>query len=209
METRIAQGTDEWLRLRLGKITASRMADVMAKTKSGPSASRKNYMMELICEKLSGESVEFYKNAAMQRGNDLEPVARGAYEADKGLFVVEEGLVDHPQIKGLAASPDGLVGDDGLLEIKCPNTATHLDFLKTSKIPSKYILQMHTQMICTGRNWCDFVSYDDRLQGLEYKCIRVYLDKQIANHIIEEVNLFIENMNDELTEIEKLKEAMK
>jgi len=209
METRIAQGTDEWLKLRHGKITASRMADVMAKTKSGPSASRKNYMMELICEKLSGESVEFYKNAAMQRGNDLEPVARGAYEADKGLFVVEEGLVDHPKIKGLAASPDGLVGDDGLLEIKCPNTATHLEFLKTSKIQSKYILQMHTQMICTGRNWCDFVSYDDRLQGLEYKCIRVGLDRQIANHIIEEVNLFIENMNDELTEIEKLKEAMK
>jgi len=209
MEIRIAQGTEEWLRLRLGKITASRMADVMAKTKSGPSASRKNYMMELICEKLSGESVEFYKNAAMQRGNDLEPVARGAYEADKGLFVVEEGLVDHPQIKGLAASPDGLVGDEGLLEIKCPNTATHLDFLKTSKIPSKYILQMHTQMMCTGRNWCDFVSYDDRLQGLEYKCIRVYLDRQIASHIIEEVSLFIENMNDELTEIEKLKEAMK
>jgi len=202
------QLTPEWFAARLGKITASRMADVMAKTKSGPAASRKNYMMELICEKLSGESVDFYKNAAMQRGTDLEPIARGAYEASKGLFVKEEGLVDHPTIIGLAASPDGLVGDNGLIEIKCPNTATHLDFLKTSKIPSKYILQMHTQMICTGRNWCDFVSYDDRLQGLEYKCVRVELDPKISNDIETEAKLFIEEMNNELIEIEKLKEAI-
>jgi putative phage-type endonuclease len=200
------QLTPEWFAARVGKLTASRMADVMAKTKSGPAASRKNYMMELICEKLSGESVDFYKNAAMQRGTDLEPIARGAYEASKGLFVKEEGLVDHPTIIGLAASPDGLVGDDGLIEIKCPNTATHLEFLKTSKIPSKYILQMHTQMICTGRNWCDFVSYDDRLQGLEYKCVRVKLDVNTVIDIETAAITFISEMNHELIEIEKLKE---
>ncbi len=201
------QRTEGWFQARLGKVTASRVDDVMAKTKSGYSASRKNYMMELICQTLSGSCEDNYVSSAMQRGIDLEPVARGAYEADRGLFVNETGFVIHPEIDHFGASPDGLVGADGLLEIKCPNTATHLAFLKSGKPDRKYILQMHAQMLCTSRKWCDFVSYDDRLQGLEYKCVRVDFDEGLANEILTEVNLFIEEMNNELVFIENLKQA--
>jgi putative phage-type endonuclease len=203
------QGTTEWFNARLGKITASRLNAVMAKTKSGPAATRANYMMELICQKLSGQREESYSNAAMERGVELEPIARGAYEAANGLFVEEIGLVNHPAIKGFAASPDGLVGDKGLIEIKCPNTATHVEFLKSGKIKRDYILQMHAQMLCTDRDWCDFVSYDDRLDGLEYKCVRVDLDHNLAHEIMMEVNKFLTEMDAELQTILKLKEESK
>jgi len=202
----IKQGTDEWHNARLAKVTASRLSAVMAKTKSGYSATRKNYMMELICQKLSGQREESYTNTAMQRGNDLEPIARGAYEADKGVFVDEVGLILHPAEIDFAASPDGLVGNDGLVEIKCPNTATHVEFLKNGKPKREYILQMHGQMLCTGRRWCDFVSYDDRLQGLEYKCVRVEFDKVLADEIIKEVTSFLVEMEKELIEINKMRE---
>jgi putative phage-type endonuclease len=203
------QGTTEWFNARLGKITASRLNAVMAKTKSGYSATRSNYMMELICQKLSGQREESYSNAAMERGVELEPIARGAYEAANGLFVEEIGLVDHPAIKGFAASPDGLVGDKGLIEIKCPNTATHVEFLKSGKIKRDYILQVHAQMLCTERDWCDFVSYDDRLDGLEYKCVRVEFDPNLAHEIMMEVNKFLTEMYLELQTILKLKEESK
>ena len=203
------QGTSEWFEARLGKITASRLSAVMAKTKSGPAATRANYMMELICQKLSGQREESYSNAAMERGVELEPIARGAYEAANGIFVEEIGLVDHPAIKGFAASPDGLVGDKGLLEIKCPNTATHVEFLKSGKIKRDYILQVHAQMLCTDRDWCDFVSYDDRLDGLEYKCVRVEFDTNLAHEIMTEVNKFLTEMDAELQTILKLKEESK
>lgn len=199
------QRTDEWYSARLGKVTASRLSDVMAKTKSGYGAARKNYMMELICQKLSGEAQEGFTSAAMQRGIDMEPIAKAAYEADKELFVEDCGFIQHPAKSGFGASPDGLVGDDGLIEIKCPNTATHLEFLKTGKPDRKYILQMHGQMLCTGRKWCDFVSYDDRLAGLEYKCVRADYDENLANEIILEVKKFLNEMDDQLKEIEKLK----
>lgn len=203
----IKQGTDEWHNARLGKVTASKLSAVMAKTKSGYSATRTNYMMELICQTLSGQREEGYTNAAMQRGNDLEPVARGAYEADKGVFVDEVGLVIHPVESGFGASPDGLVGKDGLLEIKCPNTATHVEFLKNGKPKREYILQMHGQMLCTGRKWCDFVSYDDRLKGLEYRCVRVEFDEELGNEIIKEVTSFLCDMEKELIEINKMREG--
>lgn len=199
------QGSEEWHNARLGKITASRLKDVMAKTKSGYSASRKNYMIELICQKLSGVAEQGYCNAAMQRGIDLEAVARSVYEADKGVFVEEQGFILHPVGTGFGASPDGLVGENGLIEIKCPNTSTHVDFLKTGKPKREYILQMHGQMLTTGRVWCDFVSYDDRLPGLEYKCVRVDYDKELANEIIIEVSKFINEMDKEIEEINKLK----
>ena len=203
------QLSKEWHHARLGKITASRLSDVMSKIKSGYSASRKNYMMQLICEKLSGYKEEGHTNAAMQRGIDVEPIARGAYEADKGLFVEECGFIVHPVESGFGASPDGLVSDDGLIEIKCPNTATHVEFLKSGKPKREYILQMYGQMLCTGRKWCDFVSYDDRLPGLEYKCVRVNYDHDInlGNEIIMEVTKFLNEMEKELNEINKLRAA--
>lgn len=190
------QGSESWFAARLGRVTASRVADVMAKTKSGYGASRKNYMMELLCQRLTGKREDSFTNAAMQRGTDLEPIARGRYEIENSLFVDEVGLVDHPSIETFAASPDGLVGDIGLLEIKCPNTATHVDFLQSGKIPAKYQTQMTVQMLCTERKWCDFVSFDDRLpEALQYKCKRFELDEARGKEITEAVVLFLAELD--------------
>jgi putative phage-type endonuclease len=192
----IEQGSAEWFASRLGKVTASKVYDVMAKTKSGYGAARKNYMMELLCQRLTGAREEGFTNAAMQRGNDLEPMARGRYEIENDLLVSETGLIDHPEIEGFAASPDGVVGDDGLIEIKCPNTATHIDFMKTGKINPRYQSQMTAQMLCTGRNWCDFVSFDDRLpENLEYRVQRYELDKAFAVEMLAEVKKFLDELS--------------
>lgn len=157
------QGTAEWHAARCGKVTASRVADVIAKTKSGPSASRGNYMAELVCERLTGVVGDAFKSAAMEWGTAQEPYARAAYEAAGGVLVEEVGFVPHPTIEMSGASPDGIVNGEGLVEIKCPNTATHIDTLLSGKVPERYITQMQWQMACTGYPWCDFVSYDPRL----------------------------------------------
>jgi putative phage-type endonuclease len=190
------QRTDSWFSARLGKVTASRISDVMAKTKSGPSASRKNYLMQLLCERLTGRKEECFTSAAMQRGTDMEPIARSAYEVDKGVMVQECGFVPCPMIEMAGASPDGLVGNDGLVEIKVPNTATHVDFLRTGQIDSGYQLQMMFQMMCTGRKWCDFVSYDDRLpEPLQYKCVRLMFNEEVAASIHKEVTAFLAELD--------------
>lgn len=160
--TQVIQGSPEWFAQRVGKATASRIADITAKTKTGPSTSRANYLAQLVAERLTGNAAESFSNAAMQHGTETEPLARMAYEVATGRFVTEIGMVQHPRIVMSGASPDGLV-DDGLIEIKCPNTATHIDTLLTKKAPSKYVPQMMWQMACTGRQWCDFVSFDPRM----------------------------------------------
>lgn len=199
------QGSEEWLQARLGKITASRLSDVMARTRTGYGAGRKNYMAELLCERLTGTREESYINAAMQRGTELEPMARGRYEIENDMLVEETGLVDHPTIENFAASPDGLVGEDGLLEIKCPNTATHIDFLRTGKIDQKYKLQMMAQMLCTNRKWVDFVSYDDRLPApLDYKCVRFEFDTDLAAEILTEIQKFLSELSGLELEMQKL-----
>lgn len=157
------QGSEDWFKARLGKVTASRVADVIAKTKSGWGASRQNYMAQLIAERLTGTVAESFTSAAMQHGVETEPQARAAYEFFQDETVEQVGLVPHPSIQMSAASPDGLVGDDGMVEIKCPNTAMHIDTLLGGTVPSKYETQMQWQMACTGRKWVDFVSYDPRL----------------------------------------------
>jgi putative phage-type endonuclease len=198
------QRTEEWFEARMGCVTASRTADVMAKTKSGYAASRANYMAELICERLTGERQGGFSSAAMQWGTETEPQARMAYEIITGATVVETGFVLHPEIAGFGASPDGLIGDDGLIEIKCPNTATHIDTLLADKVPTKYIIQMHVQMLCTGRAWCDFVSFDPRLPiDLHMFIKRVERDNKLAEEIVTEVQLFLADME---FKIAKLKE---
>jgi len=157
------QGSPEWHQARLGKVTASKVADVMAKTKTGPSASRTNYMAQLLCERLTGTPTDCFMNDAMRWGTEKEPEARLAYSFHHDADVTEIAFVDHPTIAMAGASPDGLIGNDGLLEIKCPNTATHLDTLLSETVPAKYVTQMMWQMACTGRAWCDFVSFDPRL----------------------------------------------
>ena len=159
------QRSPEWFAQRLGKVTASRVADVIAKTKTGWGASRANYMAELVAERLTGVQATQYSNAAMQWGTETEPSARDAYSFYADVDVVEVGFIEHPRIAMTGASPDGLVGDAGLVELKCPNTATHIETLLGDPIPAKYITQMQWQMACTGRQWCDWVSYDPRLPG--------------------------------------------
>jgi len=157
------QRTEEWFSQRLGKVTASRVADVMAKTKTGYSASRENYMAQLVVERLTQTKAESFTNAAMQWGTDQEPFARAAYEAAQGVMVEEVGFMSHPDIEMAGASPDGLVGDDGMVEIKCPNTAGMIEALLTQKVPAKYFAQMQMQIACAGRQWCDYVVFDPRM----------------------------------------------
>lgn len=169
----IIQGSPEWFAARLGKVTASRIADVCARTKTGWGASRKNYMAELVAERLTGKRSEGFTNSSMQWGTDHEAEARGAYEYYRDASVFPVGFVPHPTIAETGASPDGTVGDEGLVEIKCPNTATHIDTLLGQSAPEKYFLQMQWQMACTGRLWCDFASYDPRLP----ETMRLFVDR--------------------------------
>lgn len=157
------QGTEEWRKARCGKVTASRVSDVLAKVKSGPSASRKNYMAELVIERLTGVPNEGFFSKEMAWGKEHEPAARELYEFKTGNLIDTVGLIDHPLIPMAAASPDGIIGADGLGEFKCPNTATHLETILGASIPKDYADQMQWQMACTGRRWCDFVSYDPRM----------------------------------------------
>ena len=190
------QRTDEWFKERLGKVTASRVSDVIAKTKSGYSASRANYMAELVCERLTGARGESYQSAAILWGVEQEAPARTAYEADTGVLVVETGFIPHGTIAMSGASPDGLVNDDGLVEIKCPLSATHIDTLLTGTIPSKYITQMQWQMACTGRQWCDFVSYDPRLpENMQLFIKRVPRDNIEIASLENEVILFLAELD--------------
>lgn len=159
----LEQGTEEWLKVRLGKVTASGVADVLAKTKTGVSASRGNYLIKLAIQRVTGEIEEGFTNDAMQWGKDHETQARVAYEVASGNFVDQIGFVEHPSIKWFGCSPDGLVNDNGLVEIKCPNSATHWSYIKADGPPTKYYIQMQAQMACTDRQWCDFVSYDPRM----------------------------------------------
>jgi putative phage-type endonuclease len=198
------QRSTEWFNARLGKVTASRVADVIAKTKTGYSTSRENYMAQLVCERMTGTQGESYNNAAMQWGTDQEPLARAAYEAVSDVLVDEVGFIVHPTIIAAGASPDGLVGDDGLIEIKCPNTATHIDTLLSDKVPSKYNTQMQWQMACTGRKWCDFVSFDPRMpDGLQIFIQRVAFDAEYVKMLEAEITGFLGELE---TKIEKLKE---
>ena len=190
------QRTEEWFAARLGKVTASRVADVLAKIKSGESASRKNYKMELVVQRLTGKVGESFNKAAMEWGTEQEPFARMAYEAHTGTFVKEEGFVDHPTIEGFGCSPDGIVGE-GLIEIKCPNTANHIETVLENKAPSKYIPQMQAQMACTGAKWCDFVSFDPRVpEDLQLLVVRVERDQEYIDSMEVEVKQFLSEVLD-------------
>jgi len=199
------QRSPEWYAARLGRVTASRVADIIAKTKSGYSASRANYMAELVCERLTGKQGDFYQNAAMVWGTETEPMARSAYEAHSGNLVTETGLVLHTSIADAGASPDGLIDEDGLVEIKCPNTSTHIDTLLDEKVPSKYVTQIMWQMACTERKWCDFVSFDPRMP--EYMQIfvkRVERDDDMIIELEREVEKFLSELDEKINKLSKL-----
>ena len=199
------QGSESWFQVRIGKVTASRVADVIAKTKTGYSANRDNYMAQLVCERLTGQKGESFSNAAMQHGTETEPLARAAYEALKDVLVDEVGFVPHPSIEMAGASPDGLVGEDGLIEIKCPNTATHIDTLLSQTVPGKYNTQMQFQMACTGRQYCDFVSFDNRLpEELQLFVTRVPRDEVFIRLIEAEIVQFLAELDDKINKLMKV-----
>lgn len=196
------QGSPEWFAARLGKVTASRVADVIAKTKTGYSTSRANYAAQLIVERLTGQKQDSFTNGAMQWGIDNEADARAAYVFRTDCDVAEVAIVEHPTIAMSAASPDGLVGADGMVEIKCPLTATHLDTLQSEKVPEKYQTQMQWQMACTGRQWCDFVSYDPRLpESMRLFIKRVPRDAVRIAELETEVSGFLADLETQLAEL--------
>jgi putative phage-type endonuclease len=198
------QRTDEWFKARLGKVTASRVADVIAKTKSGYGASRANLMADLIVERLTGQPASTFSNAHMEWGTEQEPHARADYSARTGELVEEVGFIDHPRIAASGASPDGLVAD-GLVEFKCPATATHLDTLLAQTVPAKYVSQMQWQMACTGRAWCDFVSFDPRLpEHLQMFVQRVERDDAYITMLEGEVTVFLAELEEKLTKLQEL-----
>jgi len=189
------QKSPEWYAARCGKVTASRIADLMAKTKTGWGASRANYMAELVAERLTGTVAESYVNAAMEHGTKTEPEARAAYQFFIGADVEEVGFVLHPIIDDSGCSPDGLIGKDGMIEIKCPNTGTHIETLLGSGTPDKYIKQIQWQMRCCHRTWCDFVSYDPRLPTrMQLFTQRIPRDDVMIAEIEQEVLAFLKEV---------------
>ena len=199
------QGSSEWFAERLGKVTASKIADMTAKTKTGWGATRANYAAQLIAERLTGQAVESFSNAAMQWGVNTEAQARAAYVFMTDIPVAEVAFVNHPTISMSGASPDGLAGNDGLVEIKCPNTATHLDTLLGAEIDGKYIKQMQWQMACTGRPWCDFVSFDPRLPvELQMKIRRVERDQPLIDALEKDVSEFLAEIEGKINKLKQL-----
>jgi putative phage-type endonuclease len=197
------QGSDEWKMIRLGKVTASRVADVVAKTKTGWGASRANLMAALVAERLTGVCQEAYTNGAMAWGTATEPQARAAYEFHVDVDVEPIAFVEHPTIPMAGCSPDGLVGADGLLEIKCPNVATHIATLLGDEIDGKYVKQMQWQMACTGRQWCDFVSFDPRMPPeMQLHVCRVQRDQK---HIDELQAAVIDFLAEVAVTVERLR----
>jgi len=200
-EDRVAveQGSPEWFQMRLGKVTASRVADILAKTKTGPSASRQNYLIELAIQRTTGIIQESYSNSAMEWGTQTEPQARVAYEVNTNNFVDKVAFIDHPSIKWFGCSPDGLVSDRGLLEIKCPNSATHWEYFKSKKPPQKYFIQMQAQIAVTNKDWCDFVSFDPRMPDRsQLLIVRVDRDEAFIAEMEAEIKKFLDEVEVEV-----------
>ena len=195
----IEQGTDAWKQLRLAKVTASRVADILARTKTGYSTSRENYKIQLALEQVTGTVEQTFTSPAMQDGIDRESRARVAYELSTGQFVDQVPFIDHPTINGFGASPDGLVNDDGLIEIKCRNNANHWEVIKSDEIPLKYWIQMQTQMAVTGRKWNDYVGYNPNFPERSQLFIkRILRDEEFIAEIEVEVKKFLEEVNVEV-----------
>jgi putative phage-type endonuclease len=198
----IEQGSQEWKLLRAGNATASRIKDIVARTKSGYSTSRENYLTELVIERF-GVLSEGFTNAAMQHGTDTEPFARATYEAVRGVMVEQVDYVPHPSIKNAGASPDGIV-EDGLIEIKCPDSKTHFNYLLAGVVPEQYKPQMAWQMACTGAKWCDFVSFDDRVPNeLQYFQVRYMRDDEYIEMLEKEVVTFLGEVEERYNQLQE------
>ena len=203
------QGTAEWLNARAGKVTASKIGDVMAKIKTGESAARKDYRAQIVAEILTGKPQgSTFANEEMRWGTEQEPLARAAYETAKGVMVDQVGFVVHPTIDRAGCSPDGLVDEIGLLEVKCPKTTTHLTYLLDGRVPSQYQPQMLWQMACTETEWCDFVSFDPRLpDDLQLFVVRFKRDQERIDAMVDEVKTFLREVDEILASIKNRRKA--
>jgi predicted phage-related endonuclease len=200
----LEQGSDEWRRAKIGKVSASRGADMIARTKSGWGASRANYRAELVCERLSGLPYEGYSNHYMDRGNQVEPEAVNAYEFSVGVEARTVGFVHHPTIADAGCSPDRLVATDGMLEAKCRTTAIHFDLLSTHSIPDKFIVQMQFGMACAEKEWCDFVSYDPRAPaGCDLFVKRIFRDRRRISELEQQTIEFLAEVEKQTAELRK------
>ena len=189
----VEQGTQAWLDLRCGNITGSKFSDVLA---GGNGLVRNKYRVQLAIERITGNPIAMdYKSAAMINGSNNEPFARANYEFLNDVESVQVAFAFHPSIKRAGCSPDSLIGDDGLLEIKCPNMVTHVNYLLDKKIPGVYLKQMHWQMACTGRAWVDWMTYCREMPiHLRSMTIRVNRDEKI----IQEYEAAAEKFNSEI-----------
>lgn len=200
------QRTPEWFARRCGKVTASRVADVMARTKTGYSASRASYMADLVVEVLTGKSKEGFQSAAMLRGIEIEPLARERYSVRTGHFVDQIDFVDHPTIANAGASPDGLIGDDMIVEFKAPETHTHFEYIESKIISTRYYAQIQFQLACTQRSKADFVSFDDRVpEALQLLIIPVERDDQFIADMEKEVIKFLEERDAKVKFLKEVK----
>lgn len=199
------QGSDEWKTAKLGTVSASNVGKILKGSKGYYLASRKNYMAKLVCERLTRTWEDSFTSAAMQRGIDLECIARSTYEAKTGVMVIEDGFKLHDNIVNFGCSPDGLVNSNGGIEIKCPETATHIETLTGTPIKRDYIIQMQCGMMVYNRQWWDFISFDDRLPiELSYYCHRVQRDEKLIGEITEEINKFNSELFEMLTKLKEL-----
>jgi len=198
------QRTDEWFKARLGKATASNFRKILAKVKTGEAADRRNYRAQLVIERLTGHQHDSYSNAAMQWGTEQEPFARIAYMAQTGNDVQEVGFIEHPDLMA-GASPDGYIGERGLIEIKCPVSATHIETLKAGACPAEHYAQVQGQLWITGREWCDFVSYDPRMpERLQLFVTRVARDADYIDTLAKEVKAFLDEVAAEVESLNKI-----
>lgn len=203
------QRSEAWFEARLGRPTASRFGDIIAYTRSGYSASRKNYRAELVVQRLTQTIPETFTSSAMEWGVENEPVARLQYELETGNEVEDTSLWLHDEIEA-GASPDGLVGKDGCLEIKCPNTATHLETLRSGKVPRQYVAQVQGQMWITDRQWCDFVSFDPRLpENAQIFITRVYRDDTYIQQLEHEIIEFLKEVEEEVEFVKSYRKETK
>lgn len=199
----IEQGTEEWLALRLGKVTASKLSDVIAKGRgNAPSKTRESYMLQLAAEIVTGAPQDTFTNAAMEWGNECEPQARSMYEFDSGNDVDQVAFVivdDH-----FGVSPDGMIGNDGLLEIKCPKTTTQLDRYLKGIFPAAYKAQVQGQLLATEREWCDFVSFDPRINTeAQYFSVRAYRDEPYIKTLQSGIESFVSELKELLAKLDQ------
>ena len=196
------QRTEEWFAARLGKVTASKVADVMAKTKTGYAASRETYITQLVLERITNTKAEGFTSQAMQWGIDQEPFARAALELHQGYLVQETGFVPHPTIEMAGASPDGLINEDGICEIKCPESKGMVETLLTQKVPQKYYAQMQFQLACTGRKWADYCVFDPRMpEKAQLFVARIDRDDRYIAEIEAEIVKFLAEVDSQVKQL--------